>query len=187
MRPERIICAGFGGQGILSMGQLLAYAGMAEGRHVTWLPSYGPEMRGGTSNCHVIVAEEPIDSPIINQATVVIAMNLPSLRKFESYLEPGGLLFINSTLVQELPERTDIQTVRIPATQSAIDLGQDEVANMVMLGALLAMTGIVEPESVIASFDKVFEHTTPELSALDVQAMVRGKSLIKEGEENVQI
>ncbi len=179
MKTEKIICAGFGGQGILSMGQLLAYAGMDEGKHVTWLPSYGPEMRGGTANCHVILSQEPIDSPIISQATTVVVMNLPSLRKFEPYLESGGLLLINSTLVKEESGRVDVRTLRVPATQCAIDLGRDEVANMVMLGALLALTDVVEPDSVIRSFDKAFEHTTPELSELDVQAMKLGESLIK--------
>jgi 2-oxoglutarate ferredoxin oxidoreductase subunit gamma len=180
MKTEKIICAGFGGQGILSMGQLLAYAGMDEGKHVTWLPSYGPEMRGGTANCHIILSRNPIDSPIISQATTIVVMNLPSLRKFEPYLEPGGLLLINSTLVKEESGRADVRTIRVPATQSAIDLKKDEVANMVMLGALLALTGVVEVDSVIASFCKAFEHTTPELSKLDVQAMKLGKSLIEQ-------
>src|SRR5690554_5047601 len=105
---ERIIIAGFGGQGVMSMGQLLTYAGMLEGKNVSWLPSYGPEMRGGTSNCNVIISDTPVASPMVIHATAVVALNRPSLVKFESSVEPGGLLFINSSLVDRRAERDDI-------------------------------------------------------------------------------
>ncbi|NMA33474.1 MAG: 2-oxoacid:ferredoxin oxidoreductase subunit gamma [Clostridiaceae bacterium] len=143
MAQTDMIFAGFGGQGIQAAGKLIAYAGILEGRHVSFLPSYGPEMRGGTSNCHVIVSDEPIGSPILNSATVVMAMNRPSLDKFESYLEPGGILLIDSSLINRDPVRTDIRVFTIPATQIASEMGNLAFANVIMLGKLIKETGVV--------------------------------------------
>jgi 2-oxoglutarate ferredoxin oxidoreductase subunit gamma len=140
---EQVIMAGFGGQGVMSMGQLLAYSGMLEGKNVSWLPSYGPEMRGGTANCNVIVSDDEIGSPIVTEATAVIAMNLPSLDKFEHSVMPGGTLIINSSLIERKCSRTDIDVFYIPANEIADELGNNRVANMVMLGAYLKKTGIV--------------------------------------------
>ncbi|NLK86115.1 MAG: 2-oxoacid:ferredoxin oxidoreductase subunit gamma [Clostridiaceae bacterium] len=150
-----IIFSGFGGQGIQAAGKLIAYAGMLENKHVSFLPSYGPEMRGGTSNCHVIVSDDPIGSPILNSATVVMAMNRPSLDKFEKYLEPGGILLVDSSLVNRRPERKDIRVFEIPATQIASDLGNLAFANIVMLGKLIHETGAVSAEYIEKGLKKV--------------------------------
>src|SRR5690606_429621 len=142
-----MIFSGFGGQGIQSAGRLIAYAGILEDKHVSFLPSYGPEMRGGTSNCHVIVSDEPIGSPILNSAAVVMAMNRPSMDKFESYLEPGGILIYDSSLVNREPARKDIKAFGIPATQIASDMGNLAFANIILLGKLIKETGVVSAGS----------------------------------------
>jgi 2-oxoglutarate ferredoxin oxidoreductase subunit gamma len=166
MAQTDMIFAGFGGQGIQAAGKLIAYAGILEGRHVSFLPSYGPEMRGGTSNCHVIVSDEPVGSPILNSAAVVMAMNRPSLDKFESYLEPGGLLLIDSSLINRDPVRTDIRVFAIPATQIASDMGNLAFANIIMLGKLIKETGVVTAENFEGGLKKVLpekkHHLIPE-------------------------
>ncbi len=157
MAIDRIIFAGFGGQGVMSMGQMLTYAGMMEGKHVTWCPSYGPEMRGGTANCSVVISDELIGSPIIdNDATAVIAMNPPSLIKFESHAISGATLLINSSLIDKKAQRSDLNVCYIEANKIAADVGNAKSANMVMLGSLLAMTKIVSFESIEEAFLKVF-------------------------------
>jgi len=168
-----IIISGFGGQGIQAAGKLLAYAGMLENKHVSFLPSYGPEMRGGTSNCHVIISDEPIGSPILNSATVVMAMNRPSLDKFESYLEPGGILLMDSSLVNREPNRKDIKVFPIPATQIASDMGNLTFANIIMLGKLISETGAVSTENFEMGLRKVLpakkHHLIPdEMKALRI-------------------
>ncbi|MCG8551535.1 MAG: 2-oxoacid:acceptor oxidoreductase family protein, partial [Desulfobacterales bacterium] len=157
MLREKIICAGFGGQGVMSMGQMLTYAGMIEDKQVSWLPSYGPEMRGGTANCNVIVSDSLIGSPIIvDDATCAIVMNLPSLDKFEADLEPQGKLLINSSLIEKKASREDVQAYYIPANEIAIELGNDKIANMVMLGAYIELTKAVSFESLHKALQKVF-------------------------------
>ncbi|MFA5058804.1 MAG: 2-oxoacid:acceptor oxidoreductase family protein, partial [Opitutaceae bacterium] len=143
MTEERIIIAGFGGQGVLMIGKLLAHAGMMEGKNVTWLPAYGPEMRGGTANCNVIISDDIIGAPIVTEATCVIAMNLPSLDRFESFVRPGGWLLANSSLIPRTPVRRDVQTLAIPVNDLAQEQGSPKVANVVMLGAYLAVTPVV--------------------------------------------
>ncbi len=133
-----IVVAGFGGQGVLFTGQLLAYAGMDAGREVTWIPSYGPEMRGGTANCTVVISEEEIGSPMVEKPTAVIAMNLPSLDKYENMVKPGGVLVINESMVDRHSERKDIKVVSVKANEIAEKLGDTRMTNMVLLGALLA-------------------------------------------------
>lgn len=133
---ERMIFAGFGGQGIMVMGKILAYAGMLEGKNVTWLPSYGPEMRGGTANCNVVVSEKEVASPIVTKATTVVVMNKPSMEKFEKRVATGGILFVNSSLIDVKSTRTDIDVYYIPATELAEELGDIEAANMILLGAV---------------------------------------------------
>lgn len=155
MAQTDIIFSGFGGQGIQAAGKLIAYAGMLENKFVSFLPSYGPEMRGGTSNCHVIVSDEPIGSPILNSATVVMAMNRPSLDKFESYLVPGGILLVDSSLVNREPVRKDIKVFAIPATQIASDMGNLAFANIIMLGKLINETGAVSAEYLEKGLRKV--------------------------------
>ena len=132
----QMIFAGFGGQGVLLMGQLIAYAGMVMGKEVSWMPSYGPEMRGGSANCSVVVSDEPVGSPRVEDADVVVAMNKPSLAVFEKSVVPGGLLIYNSSLIDVQPTRTDIRVAAIPANDIAAELGSAKVTNMVMLGAL---------------------------------------------------
>lgn len=155
MAQVEIIISGFGGQGIQAAGKLLAYAGMLENKNVSFLPSYGPEMRGGTSNCHVIISDDPIGSPILNSATVVMAMNRPSLDKFESYLEPNGILLMDSSLVNRKPERKDIRVFEIPATQIASDMGNLTYANIIILGKLIHETGAVSAEYIEKGLKKV--------------------------------
>jgi 2-oxoglutarate ferredoxin oxidoreductase subunit gamma len=146
MASQEIIFAGFGGQGILSMGKFLAYAGMDAGLNVSWLPSYGPEMRGGTANCSVILTDAEVGSPVVTDPDSVIVMNRPSLDKFEKSLKQNGLLVLDSDLVNREPERTDIESIKIPAQSIAEELGSKTIANMVLLGALVAKTKIVSME-----------------------------------------
>ncbi|MGB9678781.1 MAG: 2-oxoacid:acceptor oxidoreductase family protein [Thermoanaerobacteraceae bacterium] len=176
---ERIIFAGFGGQGIMSMGMLLAYAGMIEGKNVSWLPSYGPEMRGGTANCNVTVSDGPVGSPIITEATTVVVMNRPSLDKYESYVVPGGKLFINSSLIDKKSERKDIEVYEIPANDIANELGNLKIANMIVLGALLETNPIVKSESVLEALLKVLGEGKKNLVPLNKKALERGAEIVK--------
>ena len=134
----QILFAGFGGQGILFSGKFLAYEGLLQGREVSWLPSYGPEMRGGTANCSVIISDEPVGSPIVAAPDILIAMNLPSLDKYERAVKPGGTVYIDSSLIGRKTERTDVKAVYIPATQTASDHGIPRLAIIIMLGKIFA-------------------------------------------------
>jgi len=170
---QKMFFAGSGGQGTLAIGQMIAKAAMDEGKEVTWLPSYGPEMRGGTANCTVVVSDKPIACPLINEADLLVVMNLPSLLKFESLVRPGGLLIINSSLVPEKASRTDISVRYVPANDEAGKLGNDKAANMVVLGAILRETGVVHPDTVREQMRHMFsgrkEKFLPmNLSALDL-------------------
>jgi len=163
----------------MSMGQLLAYAAMLEGRQVTWMPSYGPEQRGGTANCTVVIASEPIGSPVVGKPSAVVAMNRPSLDRFEEAVIPSGLLVINSTLVGRQPRRQDLRVLSVPATGVAQELGNDRVANMVALGAFLAATAAVRPESVLESLRKALPPHRHNLIPLNREALYRGVELAK--------
>jgi 2-oxoglutarate ferredoxin oxidoreductase subunit gamma len=174
MAQVDIIISGFGGQGIQAAGKLLAYAGMLENKHVSFLPSYGPEMRGGTSNCHVIISDDPVGSPILNSATVVLAMNRPSMDKFESYLEPGGILLVDSSLVNRKPERKDIKVFEIPATQIASDMGNLTYANIIMLGKLIHETGAVSAEYIEKGLRKVLPEKKHHLIPEEMKALQLG-------------
>jgi 2-oxoglutarate ferredoxin oxidoreductase subunit gamma len=154
-KQQDIIIAGFGGQGILSAGRLLAYAGMLENKNVSWLPSYGPEMRGGTANCHVIISDESVGSPILNSATTLIVMNEPSLDKFEALLEENGVIIIDSSLVEHKPKRKDVNVYEIPATMMASEMGNITYANIIMLGKFIEKTGIISKENFEAALKKV--------------------------------
>ncbi len=171
MALHKLIIAGFGGQGVLIMGQLIAYAAMYEGKEVTWLPSYGPEMRGGTANCSVIVSDKMISSPIILEADVVAAMNLPSLVKFERILKPGGQLFVNTSLIKNLPIRNDLEVWNINANEIAAGLGSDKVSNMVVLGAIVNKTGMVKAASVEKAMEKLIKGGKEKLLPLNRQAL----------------
>ncbi|MTI68504.1 MAG: 2-oxoacid:ferredoxin oxidoreductase subunit gamma [Firmicutes bacterium] len=176
---ERVVIAGFGGQGVMSMGQLLTYAGMIENKHVSWLPSYGPEMRGGTANCNVMVSDDPIGSPIVTEATTAVVMNLPSLYKFEDDVVKDGHLLINSSLIEEEANRDDVGVYYIPANEIAVELGNAKVANMVMLGAYLELTKIVKVESVIEALKKVFGESKAHLIPLNEKALAKGAEEVK--------
>lgn len=176
---QEIIIAGFGGQGVMSMGQQLTYAGMLEGRNVSWLPSYGPEMRGGTANCNVIISDEQVGSPIVTHASTVIALNGPSLDKFEDAVVPGGLLFINSSLIPRKSIRDDIEVFYIPANEIAEELGNKRVANSIMLGAYLAKVGGgVSPESIIEALKNVLGPSKQNLISINEKALKRGAELV---------
>jgi len=168
-----VIMAGFGGQGILLIGKMLAYAGMHEGKEVSWLPSYGPEMRGGTCNCTVVISDRPVGSPVIRSPRAVLAMNLPSLDKFEGDVRPGGLLLINSSLINREPARTDLTVVKVPANEIANSLGNPRAANMVALGAYLGATGAVAIAEVEAVVRETFS-AKPQLVDINLLALHRG-------------
>lgn len=146
-----IVIAGFGGQGALFAGQLLAYAAMQQEKEVTWLPSYGPEMRGGTANCTVVIGDEPIASPLVRQPDCVIALNLPSADKYEPRVKPGGLFLVNSSLVIRPLTRQDVTNILLPANELAEKAGDLRVANLVMLGALIALSGVLPLRAVDAA------------------------------------
>lgn len=145
---QQVIIAGFGGQGVMLIGKVLAHAGMHEGKEVSWLPSYGPEMRGGTSNCTVVVSDKPVGCPLVYRPLAVIAMNQPSLEKFEPAVKQGGTLFVNTSLVRVPVTRRDITVVRVPANDTAAAAGNPRAANMVALGAYLAVTHVAALETV---------------------------------------
>lgn len=174
---HEIIIAGFGGQGVLTAGQILAYAGMSEGKQVSWFPSYGPEQRGGTANCSVVVSPKPVSSPVVQRPTSCIVMNQPSLDKFESWVRPGGVLVVNTSLVSRPVGRSDIQVVPVAATDEAIALGNPKVANMVALGALLGATGAVEAGSLEKALRKVLGPGKERLVPLNMKALQRGMEL----------
>lgn len=177
---ERIVIAGFGGQGIMAIGQLLTFSGMIEDKNVSWLPSYGPEMRGGTANCNVIISTEAVGSPVVTESTSVIVMNRPSLDKFENTIVPGGKLFINSSLIDRKATREDIEVYYIPANEIANELGNSRVANMVMLGAFLEVTNVVEKSTILdKAFIEVFGENRAHLIPINKEAMERGAEIVR--------
>jgi len=178
MAEQRIIIAGFGGQGVLMLGKLLAYAGLKEGKNVTWLPAYGPEMRVGTAYCNVIISDELIGAPIVNEATCVIAMNLPSLDRFESFALPGGWLLVNSSLIPRSPVRTDVHTLSIPVNELAQQQGSPKVANVVMLGAYLALSQAVQRASVVAAIEDVLGPGKRHLLGINLNALEAGMAFV---------
>lgn len=171
---ERDIFAGFGGQGVLLMGELLAQAALLEGRNVAWLPSYGPEIRGGTANCSVTITDKKVASPIIDNPTSLIVMNRPSLDKFEKTVIPGGRLFINSSIIDRKAEREDIETYYIPCSDIALQLGQPKVANIAMLGAYIAVTRCVSEESVIEALQNKLGERKAHLIPVNREALKKG-------------
>ena len=176
---EEIIIAGFGGQGVLSMGKILAYAGLMDNREVTWMPAYGPEQRGGTANVTVIVSDKPISSPIVDSYDTAVILNQQSLDKFESKVNPGGLLIYDPYGIHHAPTRTDITVIPVDATQAAIEMGNSKTYNMILLGALLAATAIVPDEAVIRGLKKTLPERHHHLIPLNQEAIEKGKSLVK--------
>ncbi len=177
MRHE-IVMSGFGGQGVLLMGQILTYAGMLEDKNVSWIPSYGPEMRGGTANCSVIIADGETGSPIVEQPTAAVVLNLPSLDKFEPTVATGGVLIVNSSLIDKAVKRQDITVYRVPVNEIATELGNLKMANMVALGALIAATGAVDMDVLFNAFAKKFA-SKPQVIEGNKQAIKRGYDCVK--------
>jgi 2-oxoglutarate ferredoxin oxidoreductase subunit gamma len=175
---NEMILAGFGGQGVLLIGKMLAYAGMKEGKEVSWLPSYGPEMRGGTCNCTVVVSDKPVGSPVVKSPNIMIALNRPSLDKFEPSVRPEGILLINSSLIDRKAERKDVDVLYVRANEVAIECGSPKAANMVALGALVGKTGMVGVESVKAAIAKTFEGKE-KIIQLNYKALERGVAIGK--------
>ena len=157
MSTTQVLIAGFGGQGILFAGKFLAYTGLLGDRNVSWLPSYGPEMRGGTANCSVILSDTPIGSPIVTAPDILVAMNLPSLEKYESAAKSGGLILVDSSLIAKKVERTDVKTVYIPATSLATENELSGLANMIMTGSLIAHADCVPEELIEPALKKVIK------------------------------
>jgi 2-oxoglutarate ferredoxin oxidoreductase subunit gamma len=177
---EEIIIAGSGGQGVLSMGQLLAYSGMYDNKQVSWIPSYGIEMRGGTANCSVIISDERISSPIIAEPTTLIALNRLSLEKFQKNVVSNGLILMNSSLIDVKPSRNDVRSLDIPIDQISMDnYGNSRVANMILLGAFLEITHIVSIDSVVGALKKVLPEHRQNLIPLNKQAIELGIGIAK--------
>lgn len=169
-----IIISGFGGQGTLFAGQLIAYAGMDEGKQVTWIPSYGPEMRGGTANCTVIVSDTEIGSPFVQNPAAVIAMNLPSLDKYEPLVASGGYLVVNASMVNREVTREDIHVLMIPASEIAKELGNERSANLVLLGGLVSNLPMLPMEALFTALDNHTSERMKRFTSINVEALKRG-------------
>ena len=176
MKTTQILIAGFGGQGILFAGKFLAYKGLTEDLQVSWLPSYGPEMRGGTANCNVIISDDPVGSPIITEPDVLVAMNLPSLQKYVDTVVPGGQIYVDSALIEEKVTRTDVDVFYIPATQMAKNEGISTLANMIIMGHLLENN----PELSFEGTDEVVKKLVPPKKAALVELNIKALTLGKE-------
>lgn len=176
---EELLISGFGGQGVLSMGKILAYAGMMEGKEVTWMPAYGPEQRGGTANVTVIVSDEPISSPVLSSYDTAILLNQPSLDKFESKLKPGGVLIYDSFGISNPPTRTDITAYKINAMDVAAELKMMKVFNMVVLGAYLKVRPILNSDDIVAALKKSLPERHHNLIPMNEKAILKGMELIK--------
>ncbi len=171
---ESVIIAGFGGQGILFAGQVLAYAALYDGREVVWMPSYGPEMRGGTANCTVVISSDRVRSPLVVTPLGAIAMNRPSFDRFEPAVRPGGVLIVNSSLIDASSSRADIRVQEVPANHIAEELGSAKVANLVALGGYVAATRAVSVESILRGIEKMVPEDRAALRTLNVEAFRRG-------------
>ena len=171
---HQILIAGFGGQGVLFAGKFLAYKGMVEDKNISWLPSYGPEMRGGTANCSVVLSDMPVGSPIITNPDVLVAMNLPSLQKFVDTVVPGGKIFVDSTLIDAKVERTDVEVFYIPATQMAKDAGFSTLANMILMGKVIKETGAVRFDNNLETLKSFIPAKKEKLIDINCQALQAG-------------
>jgi 2-oxoglutarate ferredoxin oxidoreductase subunit gamma len=180
MRHEETVFSGFGGQGVLFSGQLLSYAGMSEDLYVTWIPSYGPEMRGGTANCTVIVSEEAIGAPVVRHPSVAVVFNRPSMGKYEPLVKPGGLLIINASLINARSARDDIRSIALPASDIATELGNVRMANMVLLGALAEITGLVSLDTLKAQLEVHLSERQRQWLAPNKKALDRGATLARQ-------
>ena len=176
---EEIIIAGFGGQGVLSMGKILAYAGLMNDLEVTWMPAYGPEQRGGTANVTVIVSDQPISSPILDSYSTAVVLNQQSLDKFESKVRPGGVLIYDPSGIHRPPTRTDIDVVCVDAMQACIEMNNSKTYNMILLGSLLAKRPVVDAAAVVKALKKTLPERHHHLIPLNEEAIAKGHSLVK--------
>ena len=176
---NEIIISGFGGQGVMAIGKNLAEAGMKENKNVSWLPSYGPEMRGGTANCSVVLSDEPIICPIVLEPTELIAMNLPSLGKFEPTVVKDGVVFVNSSIISDKVQRSDVRAVYVPCLEIANELGNLKVANMVMLGAYIEVMKNLGTDTIKEMLVHIFTGPKAKLVDLNVEALRRGAACVK--------
>jgi 2-oxoglutarate ferredoxin oxidoreductase subunit gamma len=174
MSTRQILIAGFGGQGILFAGKFLAYKGLMEDKQFSWLPSYGPEMRGGTASCSVIISDEPVGSPIVSTPNLLVAMNLPSLDKYESTVAPGGTIIVDSTLIERKVARDDVNVVYIPATGLASENGMPTLANMIIVGKILKIYDEFNAEGVNAARGKVISARHQDMLQFNLKAMELG-------------
>jgi 2-oxoglutarate ferredoxin oxidoreductase subunit gamma len=177
---EELIVAGFGGQGVLSLGMTLAYAGMLENKEISWMPSYGPEMRGGTANCITIISTNKISSPIISLFDSAIVLNQPSMDKFAPRVKPGGILLYESSNIFKPSTRTDIEIIGIPATTEALKMKNAKVMNMIILGAYLQLRPVVSNESILEALQKVLPEKYHHLLPINRQALERGEAMVVE-------
>ena len=171
---KQVLIAGFGGQGVLFAGKFLAYKGLFEDKQVSWLPSYGPEMRGGTANCSVIVSDEPVGSPIVSNPDILIAMNLPSLDKYENEAVKGATVVVDSTLIERKVVREDINAFYVPATKMAMDMGAPTLANMILLGKVIKESGVVTMDGIEEAMKKVVPPKKADLIEINLKAIRLG-------------
>lgn len=171
---NQILIAGFGGQGVLFAGKLIANKGMLEGKEVSWLPSYGPEMRGGTANCSVILSDTPVGSPIVGNPDILLVMNLPSLDKYESAVPAGGKIFVDSSFIERKVERSDVDAFYIPATKMAAEEGVPTLANMILLGKVIKETGILNYDDMRSLFEKIVSAKKKDLIEVNLKALDLG-------------
>ena len=179
MKTTQILIAGFGGQGILFSGKFLAYKGLVEELQVSWLPSYGPEMRGGTANCSVVLSDKPVGSPVFNHPTELIALNEPSLAKFEEGVQSGGVVFVNSDVVTDKVSRPDLKAIYVPCSKIAEEVGNSKVGNMVMLGAYVAQTKVLKPETIEHMIEEMFAGAKAKFIPLNIEAFRRGMACVE--------
>lgn len=170
----QILIAGFGGQGVLFAGKLLAYKGMYDGKELSWLPSYGPEMRGGTANCSVIISDTPVGSPIVDKPDVLMVMNLPSLDKYEDAVNKGGKIFVDSSFIERKVERSDVDAYYVPATKMAAEAGVPTLANMILLGKLLKETQVLDFDGLDGVFKKIVSAKRADLIEANLKALELG-------------
>jgi 2-oxoglutarate ferredoxin oxidoreductase subunit gamma len=174
---QEIIISGFGGQGTLFAGQLLAYAAMDSGYHVTWIPSYGPEMRGGKARCTVVVSDEAIGSPLVRRPSAAVVLNIPSMEAFEPVVKSSGVLIVNSSLVPQKSERTDLDVFYVPASDMATEMGNVRIANVICLGAVMQATGVVSLEAIEQALDDHLPERHRKLLGLNKEALRKGAAL----------
>lgn len=177
MATTQYLFSGFGGQGILFAGKFVAYKGLTEDKQVSWLPSYGPEMRGGTASCSVIISDDPVGSPIVSKPDVLVALNLPSLDRFEKDVKPGGFIFADSTLIERKVERDDVNVFYIPATQLASDNGIPTLANMIVMGKMLKELGDYTAQGIENGLSKVISAKRADMKELNIKALELGANV----------